>query len=140
MNERSGRLLCIAVLCLCMLSMGSCAGKDKDPVKPRINHPPRIDSVEVIPGPVALFDSVTIICHAVDPDGDSLVYDWFSQTPLWIAGAPQKVYLYGTTSNERAVYYAGPASSASSVPMQVFARESVSGLQDGVAFRVQLKN
>ena len=77
---------------------------------------------------------------APDPDGDSLVYDWFTQIPLKIAGAPQEEYLYGTASNARVMYYAGPPSRAASVPTQVFARESSSGLQDGVAFRVMLKH
>jgi len=118
--------------------VGSCT--DEQPTQPLPNHPPRILSVSVIPDSIGLADSSLVICHAVDPDGDILVYDWITHIPLKLAGAaPEDEYLFGTASNTRALYYAGPDSIATSVRTQVFTRDS-HGLQDGVEFYVFLKN
>lgn len=109
------------------------------PVTPRTNHAPTILSVTALPESLSLGDSTTITCNAVDQDGDSLVYDWFTQLPLKISGAPQGVYLYGTTSHSRVLYYSGPDSLVPLTRVQVFARDE-NGLQDGVELHIYMRN
>ena len=116
-----------------------CACSPEHPAAPPSNRPPTILSVSAVPDTIALSDSTTIMCNAVDPDGDDLVYDWFTTIPLKIAGAPQGVYLYGTDSYTRVFYYAGPDSLTTYRRVQVFARDP-GGLQDGVEFRVYLRD
>ena len=122
-----------------VLLVFTCACSPEQPVAPRPNRPPTILSVLVVPDTLALSDSTTITCNAVDPDGDALLYDWFTSIPLRISGAPQGVYLYNTHSNTRVFYYAGPDSFTTYRRVQVFARDTY-GLQDGVEFRVYLRD
>lgn len=135
MNSVALRRILPAVLLLVLV--GACGGDH--PAAPRINHSPIILSVSALPETLGLSDSTTITCNAVDPDGDPLVYDWFTQLPLRIVGASQGVYLYNTKSNTRVLYYAGPDSLVTLGRVQVFARDT-RGLQDGVELYLLLKN
>lgn len=119
-----------------LILIGAC-GSDRTPVTPT-NRPPIIRSVSAQPETLALSDSTTITCDAIDPDGDSLRYDWFTQVPLRIVGAPQGVYLYNSRSQTQILYYSGPESLTSLARVQVFARDT-RGLQDGIEFFLILR-
>ncbi len=134
MRLPSSTLPLVAVL---SLALGGCV--HKAPTTPLGNHAPHITSVSVVPDTIALHDSITVTCHAVDQDGDHLVYDWFTQLPLKISGASHGEYLYQTSSNTRVLYFAVPDSNNPYVPVQVFARDTL-GLEDGVQFRVYLRH
>jgi len=61
---------------------------DKDnPVKP-VNHNPIILSLTVFPDVISLSDSAIVVVNAMDPDGDTLVYDWYSDGTLEFKGNP----------------------------------------------------
>lgn len=133
MTQRLRQLTSSAAL---IILIGAC-GSDGTPVTPT-NHPPIIRSVSAQPETLALSDSTTITCDAIDPDGDSLRYDWFTQVPLRIVGAQQGVYLYNSRSQTQILYYSGPDSLTTLGRVQVFARDT-GGLQDGIEFFLILK-
>jgi len=61
---------------------------DKDtPVKP-VNHNPIILSVTVFPDVIGISDSAIVVCNAMDPDGDTLVYDWYTDGRLRFKNNP----------------------------------------------------
>ena len=69
------------------------------------NNDPILKSLRAFPSIVNSGDSVIVICEAVDPDGDTLFYDWFTDSRLKIQGAGSDYfYLYNTRENTRIVY------------------------------------
>lgn len=93
------------------------------PDKPQ-NHNPVILSVVLFPEVVAPSDSLIVICNAVDPDGDTLVYDWYSLSGprVKIKGArPGAFVLYNTPENSR-IFYA-PDSQYVRAPQDTFGLE-----------------
>jgi len=74
----------------------------KNPTKPE-NHAPLILSLKVFPEVINLSDSVIVICEAKDIDGDTLVYDWITDSRLRIKGS-QYSWLYHTSENTRIFY------------------------------------
>ena len=69
------------------------------------NNDPILKSLRAFPSIVNSGDSVIVICEAVDPDGDTLFYDWFADSRLKIQGAGSDYfYLYNTRENTRIVY------------------------------------
>jgi hypothetical protein len=69
------------------------------------NHKPIIFSLTAFPDVVSLSDSVIIICNAIDPDADTLVYDWSTDGKSKIKGAQNPDFiLYHTYENSRVVY------------------------------------
>jgi len=90
-------------LVLSLLLNQSCK-EDDNPVKPT-NHNPEILSLKVFPNMVIPSDSLIVICEAMDPDGDTLVYDWITTGVVRIKGAFQDDhFLYHTTENTRIFY------------------------------------
>ena len=67
-------LLVVPILCavLCAPGCGS-----KTPLEP-INRSPVVQSLLVFPTTIGPGDSAIIVCTATDPDGDTVVYDWYS--------------------------------------------------------------
>ncbi|GAB6283088.1 MAG: hypothetical protein STSR0008_18440 [Ignavibacterium sp.] len=88
------------------------------------NRSPVILSLSVFPDAIGPSDSAIVICNAMDPDGDTLVYDWvtdgksritWSDYPDW--------HVYNTYENWRVAY----PKNLNNVPIdtcwvQVFAR------------------
>jgi hypothetical protein len=57
------------------------------------------------PDDVGPTDSSVVVCEATDVDGDTLVYDWFTDSRFTIKGYPPTVLeIYGTTSNAHVFY------------------------------------
>ena len=65
------------------------------------NRNPVILSLTVFPDTINPSDSAIVICNAMDPDGDTLVYDWYTDGKSRIKGAPsyQDWILYNTFEN-----------------------------------------
>ena len=78
----------------------------------------------IFPEVIGSSDSLVVICNATDPDGDSLVYDWYSLSGpiVRIKGAlPGQFVLYNTPENSR-IFYA-PDSQYVAAPQDTFGLE-----------------
>jgi len=75
----------LILLLLFMSSNISC--NKNNPAKPE-NHNPIILSLTVFPDVIGISDSAIVVCNAMDPDGDTLVYDWYTDGRLKIKGNP----------------------------------------------------
>jgi hypothetical protein len=82
-----------------VVGIGAC----RDYPMKAIYHSPIISSVTVFPSVIGQGDSVTVTVYATDPDGDTLVYDWFTDSRLIIKDA-RTTYLYNTASNSHVFY------------------------------------
>src|SRR5262245_64355438 len=78
-TPRPSRLL-PAILGVCVAaSLSSCG--DKTPLEP-VNRRPVVESLVAFPTSIAPGDSAVVVCHATDPDGDPLEFDWTSDCRL----------------------------------------------------------
>ena len=91
-------------------------GCEDDPVKPE-NHQPIIFSLTAFPDVVKPNDSLLVICNAMDPDADTLVYDWYTTGVVRIKGGTPPA-LYNTYENSQ-IFYA-PDSQFVSAPQDTF--------------------
>jgi len=67
--------LCLALLaCIPAIIVSSCDDKSSGPD----NHPPVIDSIVAYPDEIHPGAEVILTAYASDPDGDSIVYSWFT--------------------------------------------------------------
>jgi hypothetical protein len=111
----------LLLLSTVLLAQNNC---DDNPVKPE-NHHPVILSLTVFPDVIGPLDSVIVICNAMDPDGDTLVYDWITDGKSRIKGTDYPDWSqYNTFENWRVVY----PKNLNNVPIdtcwvQVFARD-----------------
>lgn len=98
---------------LLLTAVGSCSdGDDKtNPVQP-VNHNPVISSATIFPLSIGPSDSAIAICSAVDPDGDSLYYDWIGDTRVRLKGTGGGSYLFDSPLNYQVFYYGTPPGSA----------------------------
>lgn len=48
----------------------------KTPLEP-VNRSPVVQSLIAFPASISPGDSAVVVCHATDPDGDGVVFDWF---------------------------------------------------------------
>ena len=122
------RLLYIAVMIL-SLRFG-CKDNPVKPDKPE-NRSPVIFSVTVFPEIIGPSDSAIVICNAMDPNADTLVYDWITDGRLNIKGAasfdPHE--LYNTYENSRVVYPSQYVNVPLDTPwVQCFARDRKGGV------------
>jgi len=62
------------------------------------NNSPEILSLNIFPSHVHPKDSFFVFCDAIDPDGDTLVYDWLQSGLLKIKGTDWP-YLYHQSEN-----------------------------------------
>ena len=80
-----------------------------DPTKPLVltNHPPVVMSpLQAFPTTIGPGDSAIVTCIATDPDGDTVVYDWASDSRLIMHGeTPGNNHeLYDTVGGRLVVY------------------------------------
>jgi hypothetical protein len=114
-----------------LLSCFNCT--KENPMQPQ-NNSPEILSLDVFPDVVKPSDSLIVICEAIDPDGDTLVYDWITSGVVRIKGSNYH-RLYHTSENTR-IFYA-PDSLHVSAPqdtfwIQCFARDVKGGSVAGI--------
>jgi hypothetical protein len=97
-------LLFIAPFLVLIASCG--CTKNESPILP-VNRSPVLDSLVAFPDTIGPSDSTLVICFARDADGDSLVYDWLTDSRLKIQGAfPWNSHLNNQPSPERIFYNA----------------------------------
>jgi hypothetical protein len=91
----------VLLLAAVVVGVGACR---EYPTK-SIYHSPTISSITVFPSVIGQGDSVSVTVFATDPDGDPLVFDWFTDARLNIKGDVfGNHYLYGTADNSHVFY------------------------------------
>ena len=113
--------------------IGACTEYPTRPVYRR----PTISSVLVFPNVIGQGDSAVITVIASDPDGDTLVYDWETDSRLIIQGASSVVpfILYHTFSSSRVFYRSTSAAYNDTVPVWCSVRDRRGG---GASRRVRV--
>lgn len=111
------------LLVLVALAIGACKEYATRPYE----RVPTISSVEWTPSSLGPGDSLVVTVHASDPDGDTLVYDWFTDARLRIQGASAGVYLYGSSSNSRRFYRSTTSASPDTAWIRCYARDQRGG-------------
>jgi hypothetical protein len=102
----------VASLVIVALIDCACTHKTVTAPTPPVNQNPLIASLVAFPDIIGPSDSMIVVCEAGDPDGDALVYDWFTDSRFTIQGnVPSDHELYGTTSDAHVFYrnYVDPA-------------------------------
>ncbi len=89
----------VVIITLILLFSGC---SKENPVEPK-NQSPEIIFLEVFPKTIGPLDSVIVMCNAIDPDGDTLFYDWITDGRLKIKGS-NYTRLYHTLENTRVFY------------------------------------
>ena len=90
-------LLVLAVV----VGLGACREYPTRPVDRR----PAISSLVLFPKVIGQGDSAIITVFATDPDGDTIVYDWETDSRLIIKdGRPGVPFLYDTPSSSHVFY------------------------------------
>lgn len=104
--------------------VGAC-GND-NPVKP-VNRSPVILSLMAYPTAIGPGDSTIVICDATDPDADTLVYDWVTDSRLIIKGKdPADHELFNSPLNLH-VFYHGPVTPFDSAWVECTVRDRKGG-------------
>jgi hypothetical protein len=90
---------------LVLLVVGACTKEPVTAPPPAQNHNPLILSLWAFPNDLGPADSMIVVCEATDQDGDTLVYDWFTDSRFIIAGnAADDHDLYNTFSKAHVFY------------------------------------
>ncbi len=100
------RLLALLAAALLAPLFAACSDRRVTaPPPPPPNHSPIISSLIAFPTDLGLTDSLFVVCIASDPDGDALVYDWFTDARLKIKGnRPDDHGLYDSPDNTHIFY------------------------------------
>ena len=86
-----------------VLALGGCEHKIVDPTAG--NRDPVLLSLSVFPGTINVGDSAIVMCKATDPDGNTVVYDWFSDCRLHLKDDfLHEGAAYNTHENTQIVY------------------------------------
>lgn len=93
----------LPLLGLCGLACVSSCGT-KTPLQP-VNRSPVVHSLIVFPATISPGDSAVVVCHATDPDGEPVEFDWTSDCRLIKRGAANSFVLYNVGNT--LVVYAG---------------------------------
>jgi hypothetical protein len=117
----------VVIGALVVAVVGACRSS-VTPVPPYTNRSPHILSVTVFPSELGPTDSVVVICNAIDPDADTLVYDWDTDGKLHISGANgNEPFLYNTSSNAQVFYPSGFATLPDTAWVHCVARDGKGG-------------
>jgi hypothetical protein len=112
-----------------------------NPVEINGNQKPVIFSLTVFPDTIGPADSAIVICNAMDPDGDTLVYDWITDSRLRIKGVIPfwETRLFNTFENSRIFYPNQDIFPFDTVWVQCFARDR-KGKSDAQLIIFAIKN
>ena len=95
----------VGVFFMGLSSIAAClSGCTKNPAMPH-NSNPQILSVEAFPAIIGASDSAIVYCRAVDPDGDSLYYDWTTDGRLRLQGVPPFFHYRYDSRSPTQVFY-----------------------------------
>lgn len=113
----------LLVLFFLLLNFYSCNDNPVKSEKPE-NRSPVILSLTVFPDVIGPLDSAIVVCNAMDPDGDTLVYDWISDGRLNLKGVlPYSHEEYNTYTNYQ-IFYPNSVNTPVDTPwVQCFARD-----------------
>ncbi len=120
-----------------VVALGS--GGCRDYPTKSIYHSPVISSVTVFPTIIGQGDSLLVTVYASDPDGDALVYDWFTDSRLVIKDAPGEIMLYNTASNSHVFYRSAYAAYGDTAWVRCYVRDTRGG-GDGALVLVLLRD
>lgn len=126
--------LVLISLLACGAAIAGCSAKD--PTQP-LNHNPVIHSITLFPQSIGPGDSAIVVCEASDRDGQTLVFDWLTDTALRIKGAPGLVYLYDSPSKSQIYYYGTPTTPTDTAWIECSVRDQIGGM-DVVMFQLRL--
>ena len=84
-----------------LLGIGACR---EFPVRPA-NRSPVISYVVAFPSVLGSADSAIITVFASDPDGDALVYDWYSDSRMVFKGQSPNLHDFYNSPNRSQVVY-----------------------------------
>jgi len=96
------------MLGLCVLVYLSSCGV-KTPLQP-VNRSPVVQSLIAFPVSISSGDSAVVVCQATDPDGEPVLFDWFSDCRLIKQGASGQLTTY--SRGNTLVVYAGACARA----------------------------
>jgi len=131
MLRRSAIILLLAFLA----TSPACGSK---PVAP-VNHRPIVTGASVIPPVVLLGDSALIVVSADDPDGDSLVYDWYADGRFRLKDAALGTTRYSSPSDSQVIYYVHAVAPLDTGRIAVFTRDT-SGLDAGILVQFLIRD
>jgi hypothetical protein len=119
------------ILLILLFGFSNC--DNESPTQPQ-NKSPQILSLDVFPNILRLSDTAIVICEAIDPDGDTLGYDWITDGRIRIKGYNHS-WLYHTYENTRVFY---PTQNVNlpqdTLWVQCFARDVKGGSEAGLCF------
>lgn len=97
------------------------------PTRPA-NRSPVITDAVAFPTVLGPGDSAIVTVFATDPDGDSLVYDWFTDSRLAFKGANPSDHDFYNSPDRSQVVYRSPSSLGDSTAwMRCYARDRKGG-------------
>ena len=113
------------VLVACLLMNMICCNDNPVKSEKSENRSPILFSLVAFPDTIGRSDSAIVVCDAMDPDGDTLVYDWITDARLRIKGALVDDHtLYHTHENSRIFYPTRIVNVPADTPwVQCFARD-----------------
>ena len=128
------RLKLIFVLFILLLSNNGCNDNPAIPEDQR----PIILSLTIFPQIIAMGDSAIVVCNAMDPDADTLVYDWISDGRVRIKGIPTYDHSeYNTFENYLTIYPTHVATAPyDTLWVQCFARDRKGKSASGIVTAV----
>lgn len=88
------------LLLFAVAGVGAC---QEFPTKP-LNRNPSINSVTAFPTRIGQGDSLLVTVLASDPDGDTLVYDWYTDGRMRIKDAHLGIYRFNTLDPTQVFY------------------------------------
>ena len=113
---------------LLLLLVGACKKGHITGPPPLQNHNPQILSLWAFPNSIGPTDSMVVVCQASDEDGDSLVYDWFTDSRFIIAGNnPSDHDLYNSPFNFHVFYRNYVSQTDTTAWVQCIVRDGLGG-------------
>jgi hypothetical protein len=101
----------------------ACASPGTSPDPTSGNRRPVILHLAAFPEVTFATDSVLVVCQAMDPDCDTLVYDWITDARMRIKGARDGEYSLYNTFESFQVFYPAVHGPADTAWVQCFARD-----------------
>jgi hypothetical protein len=135
MCAHCGRFLVLLALAV---SIGACGS---DSTTGPTNHNPIITSLTVFPSAIGRTDSAIVMCISSDQDGDTLVYDWFTDGRLYVQGAPPwDHFKYNTRQPTRVFYPASVDSPIDTAFVQCNTRDRKGGVSNYKYVRIIVRS
>lgn len=83
-------------------------------------------------------DSAVIVVSASDPDGDTVVFDWYADGRIRLKDAPLVVYRFGSPADSQVVYFEHAVAPVDTARIYYFVRDPM-GETIGGSIMLQLR-